>query len=68
MMRHSSFISSFKRIVLCLLMLVLLGVCFFSVQTVVKAKFMGDSTTIVNGFYAEKENTIDVVLIGSSTS
>ena len=66
MMRHSSFISSFKRIVLCLLMLVLLGVCFFSVQTVVKAKFMGDSTTIVNGFYAEKENTIDVVLIGSS--
>lgn len=35
---------------------------------IVRAKFIGDSTTIVNGFYAEKENDIDVIVIGSSNS
>lgn len=35
---------------------------------IVRAKFIGDSTTIVNGFYAEKKNDIDVVVIGSSNS
>jgi hypothetical protein len=33
---------------------------------IVRAKFIGDSTTIVNGFYAEKKNDIDVIIIGSS--
>lgn len=35
---------------------------------IVRAKFIGDSTTIVNGFYAEKKNDIDMLVIGSSNS
>lgn len=35
---------------------------------IVRAKFIGDSTTIVDGFYAEKKNDIDVIVIGSSNS
>lgn len=35
---------------------------------IVRAKFIGDSTTIVNGFYAEKKNDIDMIVIGSSNS
>ncbi|MBO5144534.1 MAG: hypothetical protein J6C19_03235 [Lachnospiraceae bacterium] len=35
---------------------------------IVRAKFIGDSTTIVNGFYAEKKNDIDLIVIGSSNS
>ena len=35
-------------------------------QEVLKAKFIQDSTTIIDGFYAEKRNDIDVLFIGSS--
>ena len=35
---------------------------------IVRAKFIGDSTTIVEGFYAEKRNDIDMIVIGSSNS
>ena len=35
---------------------------------IVRAKFTGDSTTIVDGFYVEKKNDIDVIVIGSSNS
>jgi len=35
---------------------------------IVCAKFIGDSTTIVDGFYAEKKNDIDVIVVGSSNS
>lgn len=35
---------------------------------IVRAKFIGDSTTIVNGFYAEKKNDIDLLVVGSSNS
>lgn len=35
---------------------------------IVCAKFIGDSTTIVKGFYAEKKNDIDVIVMGSSNS
>ena len=35
---------------------------------IVRAKFIGDSTTIVNGFYEEKKNEIDLIVIGSSNS
>ncbi len=35
---------------------------------IVRAKFIGDSTTIVNGFYAEKKNDIDLLVLGSSNS
>lgn len=37
-------------------------------DSIVRAKFIGDSTTIVDGFYAEKKNDIDVIVIGSSNS
>ena len=35
---------------------------------VICAKFIGDSTTIVDGFYAEKKNDIDLIVLGSSNS
>lgn len=35
-------------------------------QEVLKAKFIQDSTTIIDGFYAEKRNDIDVLFLGSS--
>lgn len=35
-------------------------------QEILKAKFVQDSTVIVDGFYAEKKNDIDVLFIGSS--
>lgn len=47
------------------------GVVFFVLSVtdkIIRAKFIGDSTTIVNGFYAEKKNDIDVIVIGSSNS
>lgn len=37
-------------------------------QEILKAKFIQDSTTIVDGFYAEKEDDIDVLFVGSSNS
>lgn len=65
-MQHNSFIFNFKKIIVSMGMAAVLLICFLGAQAVVRAKFMGDSTTIVNGFYAEEKNTIDVVLIGSS--
>ena len=50
---------------------VFFGFIFFVLgvtDRVIRAKFIGDSTTIVNGFYAEKKNDIDVIVIGSSNS
>ena len=35
-------------------------------QEILKAKFVQDSTTIVDGFYAEQKNDIDVLFLGSS--
>lgn len=35
-------------------------------QEILKAKFVQDSTAIVDGFYAEKKNDIDVLFLGSS--
>lgn len=45
-----------------LLMIAVLGVA----QEILKAKFMQDSTVIVDGFYAEKKNDIEVLFLGSS--
>lgn len=44
------------------------GLTLFVTDQIVRAKFMGDSTTIVDGFYAEKKNDIDLIVIGSSNS
>lgn len=55
-----------KRIVaVVLLFLILFGASYYA-QEILKAKFMGDATTIVDGFYAEKKDALDVVFIGSS--
>ena len=43
------------------------GVLIFT-DSIIKAKFIGDSTSIVNGFYSEKRNSIDLLVIGSSNS
>lgn len=48
-----------------LLVLVLFTTAAFANQ-ICKAKFIGDSTTIINGFYEEEKNSIDVIFIGSS--
>lgn len=48
------------------LFLVLLLVALGIAQEVLQAKFINDSTSIVNGFLAEEEQDIDVLFIGSS--
>lgn len=35
---------------------------------IVRAKFIGDSTSIVNGFYAEQKDSVDLLVVGSSNS
>lgn len=45
-----------------------IGFVLAAANAIVCAKFIGDSTTIVDGFYAEKKNDIDVVVVGSSNS
>lgn len=40
--------------------LVVMGLALTMAGAVVRAKFMGDSTTIVNGFYVEKTNKRNV--------
>ncbi len=47
---------------------VLISLVLMVTNEIVCAKFIGDSTTIVKGFYAEKKNDIDVIVIGSSNS
>lgn len=48
-----------------LLVVLLLGTAAFA-DKICKAKFTGDSTTIINGFYEEEKNSLDVIFIGSS--
>ena len=64
MMHRNSFISSFKIILFILLSAVCMGIA----GRILNAKFINDSTTIVDGFYAEKKNDIDVLVVGSSNS
>lgn len=45
-----------------------IGLVLTVTDQIVRAKFIGDSTTIVDGFYAEKKNDIDMIVIGSSNS
>ena len=46
----------------------LIGFVLVVTGKIVRAKFIGDSTTIVDGFYAEKKNDIDMIVTGSSNS
>lgn len=57
-----------RRIAAVVIFLLLFAGVFYTADSVVKAKFINDSTTIVNGFYAEKKNDIDVLVLGSSNS
>ncbi len=60
--------SRMSRMAAVLSFFVVMGLALTLADAVVRAKFMGDSTTIVNGFYAEKKNDIDMIVIGSSNS
>ncbi|MDE7322993.1 MAG: hypothetical protein K2N73_09780 [Lachnospiraceae bacterium] len=57
-----------SRIAAVISFFVFTGLVLTAAGRIVRAKFIGDSTTIVNGFYAEKRNDIDMVIIGSSNS
>lgn len=55
-----------KRILAVVGFLALIILALGIAQEVLKAKFIQDSTTIIDGFYAEKRNDIDVLFLGSS--
>lgn len=57
-----------SRIAAAAALILFLGLVLNVTDKIVRAKFIGDSTTIVNGFYAEKKNDIDLIVIGSSNS
>lgn len=57
-----------SRIAAVVAFVLLIGLVLTVTDQVVRAKFMGDSTVIVDGFYAEKDNTIDMIVLGSSNS
>ncbi|MCM1182563.1 MAG: hypothetical protein NC337_04220 [Roseburia sp.] len=75
-MRRSSFIFNFRglrgknwgRPAAVLVFLGLMTATLLLVGNIVRAKFIGDSTTIVDGFYVEEKNDIDMLVIGSSNS
>lgn len=58
----------FSSIAAAALFFLFIGLVLTVTGRIVRAKFIGDSTTIVDGFYAEKKNDIDLVVIGSSNS
>lgn len=73
MMRHSSFTFSFntkgtKRLAAAAVFLVLAAAALWLADNILRAKFIGDSTTIIDGFYAEKKDDIDLLVLGSSNS
>lgn len=65
-MQRNLFISNFKRLLAVLIFVILLFTSCSVAQRIIKDKFLTDATTIVNGFYAEEKNSIDVVFVGSS--
>lgn len=58
----------FSRIISIAVFILAIGLVLSVTGQIIRAKFIGDSTTIVDGFYAEKRNDIDLVVIGSSNS
>lgn len=57
-----------SRIIFIAAFVLLIGLVLKVTDEIIRAKFIGDSTTIVDGFYAEKKNDIDLIVIGSSNS
>ena len=58
----------FSRIAKVAVFILFVSLVLTVTDRIVRAKFVGDSTTIVDGFYAEKKNDIDMIVIGSSNS
>lgn len=58
----------FSRIISIAVFILFTGLVLAVTGKIIRAKFIGDSTTIVDGFYAEKKNDIDLIVIGSSNS
>ena len=54
----------FSRIISIAVFILAIGLVLSVTGQIIRAKFIGDSTTIVDGFYAEKRNDIDLVVIG----
>lgn len=57
-----------SRIISIAVFVLFIGLVLTITDQITRAKFIGDSTTIVDGFYAEKKNDIDLIVIGSSNS
>ncbi len=57
-----------KRVIAIVIFLAMTMVVLGITQEILQAKFIQDSTTIVDGFYEEKKKDIDVLFIGSSNS
>lgn len=57
-----------SRIISIAVFVLFIGLVLTVTDQITRAKFIGDSTTIVDGFYAEKKNDIDLIVIGSSNS
>lgn len=57
-----------SRIISIAVFVLFIGLVLTITDRITRAKFIGDSTTIVDGFYAEKKNDIDLIVIGSSNS
>ena len=59
---------NYSRVMAVAIFILFISLVLALTDKVVCAKFIGDSTTIVDGFYAEKKNDIDVIVVGSSNS
>lgn len=57
-----------RRVAAIILFLLLLAGVTGAAGKIVGAKFINDSTTMINGFYAEDKNSIDVLVVGSSNA
>lgn len=56
-----------KKKVFAVIMFLVIAISVLGVvQEILKAKYVQDSTAIVDGFYAEKKNDIEVLFLGSS--
>lgn len=67
-MRKKSILKKYARAAAVFSFLLFIGLVLFMAEKIICAKFIGDSTTIVDGFYAEKKNDIDMLVLGSSNS
>lgn len=55
-----------KRIALLLAFLALFGLIFGYLQSILQPKYVSDSTSFVEGYYALEQNSLDILFLGSS--